>query len=74
MTYRLMAEIATDAVCKKLGRSAVCVTATTPLPGSAEDNLKELAKKIWDVPSTVQKSVIGRIGDRAGQIGMDGDY
>ena len=74
MTYRLMAEIATDAVCKKLGRSAVCVTATAPLPGSAEDNLKELAKKIWDVPSTVQKSVIGRIGDRAGQISMDDDY
>ena len=32
MTYRLMAETATDAVCAKLGVSAPCTTATTPLP------------------------------------------
>ncbi|MGN1216001.1 MAG: anaerobic glycerol-3-phosphate dehydrogenase subunit A [Candidatus Cryptobacteroides sp.] len=74
MTYRLMAEMATDVVCKKLGLSAVCVTASVPLPGSSQDNIKEFAKKIWEVPSTVQKSVIGRIGDRAGQIRMDDDY
>ncbi len=34
MTYRLMAEIATDLACKKLGVEAVCQTATLPLPGS----------------------------------------
>ena len=34
MTYRLMAEWATDLACKKLGRDAKCETATTPLPGS----------------------------------------
>ena len=32
MTYRLMAQMATDAVCAKLGVNAACTTATTPLP------------------------------------------
>ncbi len=36
MTYRLMAEWATDAVCRKLGNSVPCSTADTPLPGSTE--------------------------------------
>lgn len=34
MTYRMMAEVATDLACKKLGINATCTTATTPLPGS----------------------------------------
>lgn len=34
MTYRMMAELATDLACKKLGVSKPCQTATTPLPGS----------------------------------------
>ena len=36
MTYRLMAEWATDLVCKKIGNSEKCRTAETPLPGSTE--------------------------------------
>ena len=36
MTYRLMAETAADAVCAKLGVSAPCTTATTPLPRTIE--------------------------------------
>ena len=36
MTYRLMAEQATDAVCAKLGVSVPCTTATTPLPLTIE--------------------------------------
>ena len=36
MTYRLMAEIATDMVCKKLDIDKKCETAVTPLPGSEE--------------------------------------
>lgn len=43
MTYRLMAEWATDMVCRKLGREGVkCVTAERPLPGSekSEDTAK----------------------------------
>ena len=34
MTYRLMAEIATNMVCKKLNLDKKCETATTPLPGA----------------------------------------
>ena len=36
MTYRMMAEVATDLACKKLGVDKKCETATTPLPGSEE--------------------------------------
>ena len=36
MTYRLMAEMATDAVCRKLGVDKRCATATTPLPALIE--------------------------------------
>lgn len=36
MTYRLMAEWATDLACKKLGVDKSCQTATTPLPGSEQ--------------------------------------
>ncbi len=36
MTYRLMAEWATDLVCKKLNKTARCVTAEQALPGSTE--------------------------------------
>ena len=36
MTYRLMAEMATDAVCRKLGVDKPCTTATTPLPALIE--------------------------------------
>jgi glycerol-3-phosphate dehydrogenase len=34
MTYRMMAETATNLACKKLGNNEVCQTAVTPLPGS----------------------------------------
>jgi glycerol-3-phosphate dehydrogenase len=35
--YRLMAEEASDAVCRKLGHQAPCTTATRPLPGNESD-------------------------------------
>lgn len=44
MTYRLMAEWATDAVCRKLGNSERCVTAEQPLPGSRQSTEKTLQK------------------------------
>ena len=37
MTYRLMAEMATDAVCRKLGVDKCCTTATTALPAPVEE-------------------------------------
>jgi len=35
--YRVMAEETSDAVCRKLGHEAPCVTATRPLPGNESD-------------------------------------
>lgn len=73
MTYRLMAEQATDAVCARLGISARCTTAEVPLPGSEIGGLEETARKIWEVPTTVQKAAVGRAGSRASQIELDSD-
>lgn len=36
MTYRMMAEVATNLACRKLGVSRKCETAAVPLPGSEE--------------------------------------
>jgi glycerol-3-phosphate dehydrogenase len=63
MTYRLMAEMATDAVCRKLNHSAVCTTADTPLPGSQESTEKSL-HKIISLPAPLRGSAIYRHGDR----------
>ncbi|VEI46296.1 sn-glycerol-3-phosphate dehydrogenase subunit A [Actinobacillus equuli] len=47
MTYRLMAEWATDLVCKKLNKSdRLCSTAERPLPGSNESR-EETSKKLF---------------------------
>ena len=62
MTYRLMAEIATDAVCRKLGVQKACETASTPLPGSEERSYEAVAQKIWERPSTAQKAAASRMG------------
>ncbi|MCR5710021.1 MAG: anaerobic glycerol-3-phosphate dehydrogenase subunit A [Bacteroidales bacterium] len=68
MTYRLMAEIATDAVCRKLGLDKACQTAVTPLPGSEERSYEEVAKKIWESPSMAQKAAASRMGTSASRI------
>ncbi|MDD6253161.1 MAG: anaerobic glycerol-3-phosphate dehydrogenase subunit A [Bacteroidales bacterium] len=70
MTYRLMAEMATDLVCKKLNNGNKCETRTTPLPGSGEGDVKEVSKKIWANPTTAQKATVGRAGSFASKIGM----
>ncbi len=64
MTYRLMAEWATDRVCKKIGNSQKCRTAELPLPGSAEKR-KDVEKKILDKPVAQRRSAISRHGDQA---------
>ena len=71
MTYRLMAEMATDLVCQKLSVDKKCETRTTPLPGSGEGNVKEVSQKIWAQPSTAQKATAGRIGSLASNIKFD---
>lgn len=64
MTYRLMAEWATDLVCKKLSVSSPCTTAEEKLPGSRE-NIEEINKKIISLPATQRKAAIYRHGDMA---------
>ena len=68
MTYRLMAEIATDTVCRKLHIDKACETATTPLPGSEERSYEAVAQKIWEKPSTAQKAAAARLGTHASHI------
>ncbi len=67
MTYRLMAEWATDLVCKKIGNPERCRTAEIPLPGSTEDR-KEVEKKIRNKPIAQRRSSISRHGDQAVKI------
>jgi len=63
MTYRLMAEWATDAVCRKLGNHRPCITATTPLPGSQESTESTL-KRVISLPVPLRGSAVYRHGDR----------
>ena len=64
MTYRLMAEWATDLVCKKLNKTDRCVTAEKALPGSSESRA-ETNSKVISLPSTIRYSAVYRHGSRA---------
>jgi glycerol-3-phosphate dehydrogenase len=64
MTYRLMAEWATDLVCKKLNNTHPCTTAEANLPGSRQST-EEISQKMTSVPLSIRKSAIYRMGDRA---------
>lgn len=73
MTYRLMAEEATDMVCRKLGIDKKCETAEVPLPGSeptADD--KDRRAHIIEL-STEQKAAEGRHGSWTGKIESKSD-
>ena len=63
MTYRLMAEWATDAVCRKLDNRVPCSTADIPLPGSTEPP-EATVKKIISLPAPLRGSALYRHGDR----------
>ena len=71
MTYRLMGEMATNAVCAKLGNTAPCVTASQPLPGSEDDapSQSDMTKRY----SFGQRAAIGRHGSLATRIEKDND-
>lgn len=73
MTYRLMAEMATDLVCKKLAISEACTTADKLLPGSAKHSgsVKKATKKIYSIPSVVKRSAQDRHGELAKDIATD---
>ncbi|MBW7984245.1 anaerobic glycerol-3-phosphate dehydrogenase subunit A [Enterobacillus tribolii] len=64
MTYRLMAEWATDMVCAKLNVSTPCTTAEEPLPGSRH-SAEETLRKVISLPAPIRGSAVYRHGDRA---------
>lgn len=64
MTYRLMAEEATNLACKKLGIDVPCTTASQPLPGS-EKKPHTSHNKLF---STAYNAAYGRLGNMADDI------
>ncbi|MBN8093401.1 anaerobic glycerol-3-phosphate dehydrogenase subunit A [Vibrio vulnificus] len=71
MTYRLMAEWATDVVAKKLGNNKACETHLKPLPGSNE--MPKTHKKTASIVKPVYESAVYRHGERAEQFLKDDD-
>jgi len=63
MTYRLMAEQATDMVARKLGNTEPCITASRPLPGSNQE--PKQPKKNASIAKPVYESAVYRHGERA---------
>lgn len=73
MTYRLMAEWASDLVCRKLNVDRRCETASIPLPGSRK--LEDRAyRRHFDMKSACAVSTIGRHGDMALKIKAETPY
>ncbi|MFP9228843.1 anaerobic glycerol-3-phosphate dehydrogenase subunit A [Pectobacterium cacticida] len=79
MTYRLMAEWVTDAICEKLGHDVACTAAQTPLPGSeSQDEMKTATHALSAYPAAkplsapLRGSAIYRHGERAGRM-LSGD-
>lgn len=72
MTYRLMAEWATDLACKKLGVDKKCTTMVDPLPGSRQND--DLAKGKSFLMTTEQKSSVHRHGELAAKIPSENIY
>lgn len=66
ITYRLMAEWATDAVCRKLGVVAACRTAEEPLPGSRGERDEAGAK----AGGNVCRAAAGRHGELVGAMAL----
>jgi glycerol-3-phosphate dehydrogenase len=64
MTYRLMAQWATDSVCAKLGITTPCSTAEEALPGSRQ-SAEETARSVVSLPASIRGSAVYRHGDRA---------
>lgn len=67
ITYRLMAEWATDLACKKLNKTALCTTADVPLPGSNESAV-ETHQKVISLPTPLRVSAVYRHGSRATEL------
>lgn len=66
MTYRLMAEWATDLACKKLAVDKKCQTAEICLPGSEDENVGKSSKKTMvEYNGLGAKAAHGRHGTRS---------
>ena len=78
MTYRLMAEWATDLACKKLGNTKKCQTAEICLPGSESEQEEgsEKNNKNYSVPkpNIGSRAAEGRHGTRSKKISADNRY
>ena len=72
MTYRLMAEWATDLACKKLGVDKKCQTAHIALPGSEE--MKPKKNKTAFSVGIGQKAALGRHGTNASSISFNDNH
>ncbi|WP_414734141.1 anaerobic glycerol-3-phosphate dehydrogenase subunit A [Brenneria goodwinii] len=82
MTYRLMAEWATDKICEKLGHHVACSTAERPLPGSEPGNARSASNpsalagnsakpqpsSSSSLSAPLRGSAIYRHGERAGRL------
>lgn len=71
MTYRAMAEAATNMVCKKLNNNKPCITATTPLPGAEEVDEKPRKN---EKPTYAFLARFMRHGNLAKQIAQDNEF
>ena len=65
-SYRLMGQMATDLICRKLGNNARCRTAQLPLPGSEKGTKADSRKTI------AMNAAIGRHGLRTSQMPAEG--
>lgn len=74
MTYRLMAEWATDMACAKLGVNVPCRTAEVPLPGSEQTADSSKGRSHTIGLSTEQKAAEGRHGTLSALIPMEKEY
>lgn len=73
MTYRLMAQEATDMACRKLGVERPCMTALEPLPGS-ESTADDRHRRSHIIElSTEQKAAEDRHGSLTGHIASGND-
>lgn len=69
MTYRLMAEKATDLICRKLARPETCQTHRLPLPGSEKQSSpREKGKQFKGISQSVIGSTHYRHGERVHNI------
>ena len=65
MTYRLMAEVATDMAAKHLGVTESCTTASKPLPGAHLGGDQNYRLEDSSLPKSVAGSAVYRHGNRA---------